>query len=348
MTNSSTPKKVMVALSGGVDSTVAAMLLKEQGYDVMGVVFVLSDLHQTAEVEAKKSAEQLGIPLVIRREKGMFEKRVIDPFCAEYMAGRTPNPCVICNPTVKFQLLLETAQEYGCDFIATGHYANIVSKDGIYTIRREHIKKDQSYMLYRLTQEQLSGLIFPLSKYTKPEVREIAKGAGFACAESPDSQDICFVENGKHTELVEKRCGMSKIGNFISPEGEVVARHKGVANYTVGQRKGLGIALGKPVFVKEILQNGDVELSYSGDEYASKMTVTDVVAHTPDGLIPSNCDVKIRFAAQPTPAKISVNDNNSITVSFDLPQRAPAPGQSAVFYSGDILVGGGIIDKVHY
>lgn len=345
-------KRVLVALSGGVDSSVCAALLLEQGYDVAGAVLNLSPCHESAVEAAKASADVLGIPLHIIEEQALFAREVIEPFARAYYRGETPNPCIFCNPRIKFALVCEKAKELGCSHIATGHYAGIEERAGRYLLRKaEFLPRDQSYMLYRLTEEQRAMLLLPLAALSKDQVREKARSLGMPCAESPDSQEICFVPPWEsYAGFLETRFGPSKPGYFISPEGERIAPHRGLLHYTTGQRKHLGVALGRPAFIRRIdNESGDIFLGYAGEEYADRISLRDVV-FLPDRETVTqgrNCfaaQVKVRSRANPSPALVTCLEDGRAQVEFAKPERAPAPGQSCVFYRDEWVLGGGIIE----
>lgn len=334
--------KVLIGMSGGVDSSVAVRILQEQGFAVQGAVIRFSPAHDAAVTAAQATADTLKIPLHVIDAEQAFETHVILPFCENYCAGRTPNPCIACNPLVKFRLLAEKADELGCAFIATGHYARVeVGEDGISRIAvPESAARDQSYMLYRLPQDILRKLVLPLGEFEKDDIREMARELQLACADAPDSMEICFIPDGDYSAYIRARGFSPKAGRFIGPDGEDLGAHAGVDHYTVGQRKGLGIAAGRPLFVKAILPSGDIQLAETGQEYSTRMTLTDLA--TPDGepLAAGEYLVKIRSAAKPTPCRY----DGSSSVTFPEPVRAPAPGQSAVFYRDGLVYGGGIID----
>ena len=333
--------KVLVGLSGGVDSAVCVNVLRQQGFEVQGAVIRFSPAHDKAVAEAQKAAAALGVPLTVIDAGEAFEKEVVEPFCAAYCAGRTPNPCVLCNPAVKFKLLAAEADKLGCRFIATGHYARVEDRgDGVYTVcKAVSTARDQSYMLYRLGQDILSRLCLPLGEFEKEDVREMAREAALPCADAPDSMEICFIPDGDYAAFIEGRGLAGKEGHFIAPDGADLGPHKGVLRYTLGQRKGLGLALGKPAFVKAIRENGDVALGWAGEEFFGGMRLSDVC--TPDGapLPAGHYEVKVRSAAAP----VGCTFDGETLVRFDEPARAPAPGQSAVFYGGDAVMGGGFI-----
>lgn len=335
--------KVLVGMSGGVDSSVAVQILQQQGFAVTGAVIRFSPAHEAAVEAAKATAKQLGVECIVLDVQELFEKEVVGPFCASYCGGETPNPCVLCNPACKFSALLAAADRLGIQYIATGHYAKVETcEDGVCRIAQANsAARDQSYMLSRLGQEVLSRLTLPLGYFEKDDVREMARAMGLACADAPDSMEICFIPDGDYPAYIAAHGGVSKAGHFISPDGTDLGPHQGVLHYTVGQRKGLGLALGKPAFVSEIKENGDIQLAWAGDEYFSAFTVREVV--TPDGkpLPAGEYQVKVRSAAKPTPCSY----DGAGRVAFPEPVRAPAPGQSAVFYAGEYVMGSGFITR---
>lgn len=337
-------KKVLVALSGGVDSTVCVHLLKEQGYEVAGLVMKMSPAHDSTIEAAKESADSLSIPLYVRNLTEDFQKKVIDYFAEEYMQGRTPNPCVVCNPLVKFKTLVDVADELGYDLVATGHYARLEWQgDKVILKRGASLKRDQSYMLYRLDQRVLTRLLLPLSELEKDEVRRIAAALGVTAASKPDSQENCFIPDNDYAGYIERHYGKSKVGQFFSPEGKPCGAHSGILHYTVGQRKGLGIALGRPVFIREIDPvTGNIFLADSGQEYFSEISLSDVTSISGEPLIEGEIQVKIRSAATPCNGRLSVQ-GECVKVLFESPQRATAKGQSAVLYDGENVLGGGFI-----
>ncbi|HJC07587.1 MAG TPA: tRNA 2-thiouridine(34) synthase MnmA [Candidatus Gemmiger stercorigallinarum] len=336
--------KVLVGMSGGVDSSVTVRILQEQGFAVQGAVIRFSPAHDGAVAEAKAAAETLGVPVHVIDAGAEFEREVVTPFCADYCAGRTPNPCILCNPAVKFKLLAQKADELGIRFIATGHYARIERcADGVCRLcAPESAARDQTYMLYRLGGELLDRLILPLGEFEKDDVREIARDIGLSCADAPDSMEICFIPDGDHAAFIRSRGMQPKAGRFLGPDGEDLGAHLGVDHYTVGQRKGLGIAAGRPLFVRAILENGDIQLAESGGEFHTRVTVGSVV--TPDGqpLPEGEYLAKVRSTAAPAPCRVT-SDGGALTACFARPVRAAAPGQSAVFYKDGYVAGGGII-----
>lgn len=343
-------KRILVALSGGVDSSVCVHLLKEQGYEVEAAVIDFSPAHAATVQAAQLSAQQLNIPLHIIHAHDLFQKNVIEPFCLEYKAGRTPNPCIFCNPSTKFHLICEKAKELGIAQVATGHYAGIFKTErGWFVKRSTCVQRDQSYMLYRLTQEQLSMLLLPLEGMEKPLVREIAASIGLSCADAPDSQEICFIPDNDYASYIEQHYGKSKSGDIIDPNGHVCGRHQGLLHYTVGQRKHIGVALGYPVFIQSIdADKNCIYLAKTGDEYASGVLLHDCVKfnHKIWEQNPVPALVKIRSRANLAPAQITWEENGTARVHFCEPERAPAPGQSCVIYdeNGTVL-GGGFIQK---
>ena len=337
-----TQDKVLMGMSGGVDSSVAVRILQEQGFAVQGAVIRFSPAHDAAVEAARQAAGALGIELHVIDASELFEQQVVMPFCESYCEGRTPNPCILCNPGVKFRLLADKADELGCPYIASGHYARVeLCEDGLCRLCvPESAARDQTYMLYRLPQDLLRRLVLPLGEFEKDDVREIARDIGLSCADAPDSMEICFIPDGDYSGFIRARGLAPKEGRFIGPAGEDLGPHAGVDHYTVGQRKGLGLAAGRPLFVKTILPGGDVQLAESGEEYSTRLTLYGII--TPDGkpLTGGDYRVKIRSAAKAVPCQF----DGDRTVIFPEPVRAPAPGQSAVFYRGGFVFGGGFIE----
>ncbi|MBQ2904700.1 MAG: tRNA 2-thiouridine(34) synthase MnmA [Clostridia bacterium] len=339
-------KKIAIGLSGGVDSSAAALLLLERGYDVTGVILRLKpDNYADSDIaDAQKIADCLGIELKILDRRDYFRKAVIEPFVGEYLSARTPNPCVECNACVKFGTMLDYALEIGCDGIATGHYAKIEEKDGRFLLRRSESAKDQSYFLYRLSQHQLSKAIFPLEGMDKEEIRLKAEKAGLPVARKSDSQEICFVPDDDYIAYLSSLGISSPKGKFIDINGNVLGEHNGIINYTIGQRKGLG-AFGKPMFVTAMnAADNTVTIGENGSQYSSGF-IADRLNFIPFDKLeePIRANVKIRFKAKEQPALITPHADGTVTVAFDEPQRSVTPGQSAVFYDGDIVIGGGRI-----
>lgn len=346
-------KKVLLGLSGGVDSTTAALLLKEKGLEVTGYYFDICGTNETGRKEAQDVADQLGIPLIMEDVSARFDAVVVNNFCGEYSSGRTPNPCIVCNPAVKFFKLIQKANEIGAYYIATGHYARIHFDEttGFYHVRQgANIAKDQSYMLYRLGQDVLSRVIFPLGEYMdKEEIRSIARSVNLSNAEKKDSQEICFVPDDNYVKFLEERGHYSKPGDFVDKDGKVLGKHKGIVNYTIGQRKGLGIALGKPAFVTKIdPTKNQVVLGDNDDLFSKSVTsIANVMVGYEDFAKAYHGKpvlAKVRYSARPSEGVFFYDEaTGEMTVEFELPQRAPTPGQSMVIYQGDLVLGGGFI-----
>ena len=346
MTKSLDYKKVLVGVSGGVDSSVCIDLLKKQGLEVEGVVIRFSPESDEAVKDAQKVCDKLGITLHVADAQADFKKYVVAPFCENYVSGKTPNPCIVCNPHVKFATLIKTADELGIGYIATGHYAQVEKMGETYYVKKAvSIAKDQSYMLYRLPQEILSRLILPIGSYEKPEIREMAGQLELFNADKPDSQEICFIPDGNYGEFIKNLGYKTKYGWLMSPEGKRLRRHEGVHNFTVGQRKGLGVALGKPAFVKEITEKGDVLLGYAGEEFFSGVELSAPVYA--NGYLEAGkvFTVKIRSASKGDEAKAVYCDDEKIVLEFVNPVRAAAKGQSVVIYTDNYVVAGGFIEN---
>ena len=352
--------RVVVGLSGGVDSAVAAYLLKKQGYQVIGVTLRTWEAESGAysrccEIsDARKAAAQLEIPFYNINSLPEFREHVTEPFVQAYINGLTPNPCVGCNRYIKWERLLAFADEINAEFVATGHYARIVrTETGRYTVKQAaSAAKDQTYMLYQLTQEQLARTLMPLADLTKDEVRRIAKDIGLAVADKKDSQEICFVLDGGYAEYIESYAEgkLPPPGNFVDEDGNVLGQHKGIVHYTVGQRKGLGLALGYPAYVKRIESDtGNVVIGDLESVYQSQILCREVSFMSVEDIRPGEklrAFVKIRYHHAAAPAALERVDDNTISAIFDEPVKAPAPGQSAVFYdSENRVIGGGIIQQ---
>lgn len=349
-------------MSGGVDSSVAAALLKRRGYDVIGITMqVWPDLDPgvaereggccslSAVGDARRVCDRIGIRYYVLNFKEIFEKKVIDYFVDEYLSGRTPNPCIMCNKHIKFGELLRRAEELGAEFVATGHYASVVHDEssGRYLLKKSaDAKKDQTYALYGLTQYQLAHTLMPVGGYTKDAVRGIAQEIGLPVAHKPDSEEICFVNDNDYGRFIEQRKpGRVESGYFKDTDGNILGVHKGIVHYTVGQRKGLGVTFGKPMYVVGIdAEDNSVILGDESDVFSDTLYASDlnfIPFDTLDEEISVTC--KIRYTAKEAPAVLTPLADGTVKVSFGAPQRAITPGQAAVFYDGDTVIGGGTI-----
>ncbi|MDE6760559.1 MAG: tRNA 2-thiouridine(34) synthase MnmA [Lachnospiraceae bacterium] len=354
-------KKVAVGMSGGVDSSVAAYLLKEQGYDVIGVTMqiwqeedplVLAEnggcCGLSAVDDARRVADMLGIPYYVLNFKREFKESVIDYFMEEYMHARTPNPCIACNRYVKWEALLNRAMEFGCDYIATGHYARVCRlPNGRYALKKSAtVRKDQTYALYNLTQDQLSKTLMPVGEYEKEEIRLMAERIGLPVAKKPDSQEICFIPDHDYASYIIKETGKTfPAGNFVDQNGNVLGRHKGIIHYTVGQRKGLGISLGTPAFVTDIRpETNEVVIGSDKDTYHDSLLGNQVNFMSVEKLEGElRVTAKIRYSHQGAPCRIKMVGEDIISCQFEEPVRAITPGQAVVFYDGDLVAGGATI-----
>ncbi len=339
-------KKILVGMSGGVDSSAAAVILMEQGYEISGCTLKLSDGADPSVNDAKAVCEKLGIEHHVIDVAEDFRREVKDRFAEGYINGETPNPCVFCNKTIKFGKMLDYAAEQGFDGIATGHYARIIERDGRYLLAcAEDLRKDQTYFLYTLNQQQLSRSLFPLWNMEKPQIRAIAEKHGLITAHKRDSQDICFIPDGDYVGFIHSHTGKSfPEGNFISTDGAVLGTHQGIIRYTIGQRRGLGITFGKPVYVcgKNAADN---TVTLSDTEYTSTeirlSEVNFISSEIPDK--PVQVAAKVRYSARPQAATVYPEENGITRVVFAEPVKNPTAGQACVFYDGNIVVGGGKI-----
>ena len=349
-------KKVLIAMSGGVDSSVAAYLTKEAGYECIGVTMRLHGGESAREnkccslddvLDAKSVARKLGIPHYTFNFESDFDKKVVAPFVAAYERGATPNPCIECNRSLKFAALYSRARALGCEYIVTGHYAQISVEGGKYRLSRaKDRQKDQSYVLYSLTPEQLAHTLFPLGGLSKEETRKIAEREGFTNAGKPDSQDICFIPDGDYAAFIRKYTAREyPKGDFVDINGDVLGKHKGIINYTIGQRKGLGIALGEPAYVKDIdTVNNRVVLCRNEELLGYELDAADfnwISGRTPEG--EAECTAAVRYRGILKPAICTPTGENTVHIRFLSPQRAITRGQAVVLYDGDTVLGGGTI-----
>jgi tRNA-specific 2-thiouridylase len=338
--------KVLIAMSGGVDSSVAAYLMKEKGMTCVGATMQLLDGHDKNIADAKAICDKLCIPFYAFDMREEFKAEVIGDFVDTFEKGETPNPCVLCNKRFKFGALLEKADELGCDYIVTGHYAKITSdENGFYLEKAENKAKDQSYFLYSVSPDVLSRVMFPLADYSKDEIRQIAEDLGFETAQKKDSQDICFVPNGDYAKVICDITGKTyKSGNFVDLNGKKLGTHRGIIHYTVGQRKGLGVAFGKPMYVhSKRIETNEVALCDDAELFTDTLTARNVNwLCLPKGST-FDCKARIRYRHEEQPATVTIT-NEGVIVKFETPQRAVTPGQSVVFYEGDRVLGGGIIN----
>lgn len=331
--------RVVLGLSGGVDSAVAAALLRKAGYEVLALYL---DMGAPGGVnEARSAARDIDIPLEVWDIGGALEEKVRAPFAAAYLRGETPNPCIMCNPSVKFRALCDFADKAGAKYIATGHYA-LAENGRLYKGRPAN---DQSYMLCRMTGEQLSRLILPLGAYEKKEVRQMAADMGFKVAKKPDSMEICFIPDSDYAAFIESRGTYPPQGNFVDGDGNVLGKHRGIHHYTLGQRRGLGIALGRRMFVSDIRpETNEVVLTPGDGLFVQEIFARDVnwLTDVPKGEF--RCTARVRHSKSET-AATAVPAGGGVRICFDEPVRAPTPGQSAVMYDGDLVLGGGTISR---
>ena len=352
-------EKVLIAMSGGVDSSVAAYLMKQRGCDCVGVtmrLFSNDDIGLSREKsccslddvqDARSVAAKLAIPYYVFNFTGDFKSQVIDRFTSAYACGQTPNPCIDCNRYLKFERLYERAQLMGCDAVVTGHYARIGQENGRFVLKKAlDASKDQSYVLYSLTQEQLAHTRLPLGEFEKTDTRRIAEEMGFFNARKPDSQDICFVPDGDYAAFIERTTGKTyPEGNFVDEQGNVLGRHRGIIHYTIGQRRGLGIAAETPLYVKRIdPERNEVVLCRDEALYSRALTAKELnwmAFDTPPDSFRASAKIRYRHAEQP--CTVTALPGGRVAVEFDEPQRAATPGQAVVFYDGDTVLGGGVI-----
>ncbi|MCH5195588.1 MAG: tRNA 2-thiouridine(34) synthase MnmA [Oscillospiraceae bacterium] len=353
-------KKAVIAMSGGVDSSVAAYLMKKDGFDCIGVTMKLfhnEDIEVSREKtccslddvnDAQRVAFAMDMPHYVFNFSDEFKEKVIDRFVSAYENGETPDPCIDCNRYLKFDKLYHRARELDCDYIVTGHYARIEldRQSGRYLLKKAaYPEKDQSYVLYAMTQEQLAHTMFPLGNYTKPEIREIAEEQGFLNAKKHDSQDICFVPNGSYADFIEyytKRTYPG--GDFVDTSGNVLGEHKGIIRYTIGQRKGLGISYTEPLYVLNIDKDKNtVTVGKDSELYSKRLTAGNINLISVENIDkPMRVKAKIRYRHAEQPATV-IQVNDKLEVTFDEPQRAITRGQAVVLYDGDTVVGGGTI-----
>lgn len=354
-------KKAIIAMSGGVDSSVAAFLMKNQGYECLGVTMkliqnddiVISKGHSCCSLEdindARNVAYTLGIPYYVFNFSSRFKEDVIERFINAYENGTTPNPCIDCNRYLKFDKLFARAKELDYEYVVTGHYSQIVYDEnrGRYLLKKSiDLEKDQSYVLYSITQEQLAHTLLPLGNMHKTEVRAIAQEQGFINAIKHDSQDICFVPNGRYADFIEHHTGKKyPEGDFIDKDGKILGHHKGIIRYTIGQRKGLGLSLPEPMYVSSVNPiDNTVTLGFEEDLYSKSLTAKNInLISVPVIDTPTRFKVKVRYRQSEQWAMVTQTDEDILAIEFETPQRAITKGQAVVIYDGDIVVGGGTI-----
>lgn len=356
-------KKVVVGMSGGVDSSVAALLLQKQGYEVIGVTMQIWQEESveaqeenggccglSAVDDARRVAERLGIPYYVMNFRKEFQENVIDYFVDSYLHGSTPNPCIACNRYVKWESLLRRSLEIGADYIATGHYARVEQlPNGRYSLRMSATAaKDQTYALYNLTQEQLAHTLMPVGEFDKDEIRRIAEEAGLPVAHKAESMDICFVPDGDYAGFIARESGAEVCpGYFVDTEGNILGEHKGITHYTIGQRKGLGIAMGYPVFVTGIRpETNEVVLGSNEDLFTTRVLANNLNFMSEECFDPEKKYLgKIRYSHRGDICQVHMIGEDALECVFERPQRAPTPGQALVLYDGDYVAGGGVIIK---
>lgn len=351
-------KKAIIAMSGGVDSSVAAFLMKKKGFDCIGATMKLYDnvdINISSEKtccslddidDARLVANRLSIPYYVFNFKDEFKEKVIEKFIATYENGGTPNPCIDCNRYLKFEKLFQRMNEFGFDYIVTGHYARVEEENGWYYLKKGiDSSKDQSYVLYSLTQQQLSHIILPLGEYSKKEIRQIAEAQGFINAHKKDSQDICFVPDGDYAAFIENYLKKTyKKGNFIDKQGNILGEHQGIIRYTNGQRKGLGVAFGRPMYVcDKSIENNTVTLCTNEELFSRELEANDFNWIIPTPCSEIRCKARVRYNMKEQGATAYILDNGNVKIIFDEPQRAITRGQAVVLYDDDIVLGGGTI-----
>lgn len=351
-------KKAIIAMSGGVDSSVAAFLMKDKGFDCIGATMKLydnDDIMESGEKtccslddieDARSVANRLSMPYYVFNFKDDFKEKVIDKFIATYENGGTPNPCIDCNRHLKFKRLFQKMQELGFDYVVTGHYARVEEQNGWFYLKKGVDEaKDQSYVLYSLTQNQLAHIQLPLGTYSKTEIREIAENHNFLNARKKDSQDICFVPDGDYAKFIEGYLGKTyPKGNFIDINGNVLGEHQGIIRYTNGQRKGLGVAFGKPMYVADKnVKDNTVTLCTNEELFSSELIADDFNWLIPNPAKEIKCSARVRYNMKEQPATVYTLENGNVKIVFDEPQRAITRGQAAVLYDGETVLGGGTI-----
>lgn len=348
--------RVMIAMSGGVDSAIVAYLVQQAGYETVAVTMRIGSLYGEPEntccsadgaADAQSMSAAMGIPHRIVDLTDEFRRAVADYFISTYQNGSTPNPCVVCNRHIKFGCLLELALSSDCELLATGHYAKVRRDGERYLLcRAEDTSKDQTYVLWQLTQHQLAHVVFPLADHKKAEVKQLAEQLGLVAAHRRESQDICFVPDGDYAAFIERACGRSALpGNFVDINGNIIGQHRGLIHYTPGQRKGLGVTFGEPMYVKsKCAESNTVTLCRNDELFSSRLAVRGINLIACDSLpSPLRATVKVRYSQSEIPAVITQTSADELVIELSEPQRAIAPGQSAVIYDGDVVIGGGVI-----